>query len=163
MHQPSDSPRRFGHQPVPRPPNFITELRIVQPALNSPTTKPRLLCRRRVTHATSQRRNQDIMPPLLSRILCHRVPHSPWPWSASNAARIIRFTTADSFGHAATTRASSGSVSATVINRLQPFSGVLIATIGATKPTIPAFSRGKHRSTEPKGVIPSVMSAAPSF
>ena len=37
-----------------------------------------------------------------------------------------------------------------VINRLQPFSGVLIATIGATKPTIPAFSRGKHRSTEPK-------------
>lgn len=38
-----------------------------------------------------------------------------------------------------------------MINRLQPFSGVSVATIGATKLDKPAFSRCFRRSTEPKG------------
>lgn len=54
---------------------------------------------------------------------------SVYPWSACNAARIIRLTTADSFGHALTSRANSGSVSASNINRSQPFSAVSVATI----------------------------------
>ncbi len=51
---------------------------------------------------------------------------------ASSAARIIRLTTADSFGHALTSRANSGSVSASDIHRSQPFSVVSVATICTT-------------------------------
>ena len=60
-------------------------------------------------------------------------------WSASSAARIIRFTRADSFGHAATSRANSGSASAADINRSQAFSTVSVATFGATERTRFAF------------------------
>ena len=69
------------------------------------------------------------------------------PLAESRAARIIRFATAESVGHAATTRASSGSVSATDINCLQPFSTVSVTTIGTTTLEIPAFSRCFPRST----------------
>lgn len=78
----------------------------------------------------------------------HAVTH---PLAESRAARIIRFATAESVGQAATTRASSASVSATDINCLQPFSTVSVTTIGTTTLKTPAFSRCFRRSTEPKG------------
>ena len=80
-----------------------------------------------------------------ARVLTH-------PPDESRTARIIRFATAESVGHALTRRVNSGSVSATDINRSQPFSGVSVATICATTLEIPAFSRHKRRSTEPKAV-----------
>lgn len=62
-----------------------------------------------------------------------------------------------SFGHASTTRTSSASLSSTVINGLQPFSGVLVATFGATElkefpdfPTSSMVVKLVRRSTEPK-------------
>ena len=75
--------------------------------------------------------------------------HSLDRWSASNAARIIRLTTANNIGHALTSRAKSGSVSAANINRSQPFSAVSVATICATTFAKPLFSRCFRRSKEP--------------
>lgn len=61
------------------------------------------------------------------------------PWSASRAARIIRFAVADSLDHAAASRAKSGSISVAVINGAQPLSPISVATLCATELKNPAF------------------------
>ena len=109
-----------------------------------------------LTHSLNRAMWSD-RPPVY-RALRGAVTHPP---GESRAARIIRFTTAESIGHAATSRASSESLSATDISRSQPFSGVSVATICATKLEKPLFSRDFRRSTEPKGLSHSRVAAGP--
>ena len=73
-------------------------------------------------------------------------------WSASNAAKIIRFAVPDNFGQAARSRAKSGSVSATDITCSQLFSTTSVATIYATTSGILLFSQCFASVSETEGV-----------